>query len=160
MNLHKKFRKVILPVCAFLLLAGVLVNFSDIASRGIVGRSIPWAQQVTVWCVIAVSFLVAGIQVRDGTHISVDFISDKLRGLSKKIVQVISSFVVALVSCLLLASGVTLVKWVYDKGTVLGMGTWAAPVWIPYLICMVIGMAILVVYSIVEFIGALWGLRK
>ena len=97
----------------------------------------------------------AGIQLKDGTHISVDFISSRLKGLSQKVIRVISSLVVAFVSCFLLIGSIRLVTWVYARGTVQAMGTWQAPVWIPYLFCMAIGFAILVIYSIIEFIFAL-----
>jgi len=153
-SIHDRVKKVIQIFCGFLLMGGILVNFSDIIARNIAGRSIPWAQQITVWCVIMVSFLVMGLLIKDGTHISVEFIYAKLTGISKKIMTFIHSLVIAFVSCFLLIGGISLVISIYDRGTQRGMGTWQAPLWIVYLACMVIGLAIAAVYGIYMLIRA------
>ena len=155
MDWHEKIRRVIVPTCGILLLIGVLICFSDIVARNTAGSSIPWAQQITVWSVITVTFLVAGVQLKDGTHIFVDFVIRKIEGMPRRIIDFFNNLIVAVFSFFLLYSTIHLILTTYKTGIVEPLGTWVAPRWIVYLVCMLVGLVMLSIYSIVILIRTL-----
>ena len=149
---HDKFKQIILLTNGCLVLLGILVNFADIVSRNLFDMSLPWAHKVTVWLVILACYLAIGPQLKDGTHICVEFIVEKLKGASRKFVDLISNICIFSFSIIALVSGILLVMQSFKGEFTTTMGTWHFPLWVTYSVCFLIGVLIMTIYSIHLFI--------
>ena len=97
--------------------ASVLVvtlgTFIDVVARFIFNHAYFWMNQLLVWAMIWGVFLMAGLLLKEGGHVSVDIVTNKLRGVSRRALLTIN-WLATLLFC--------------------GLVTWSAVVYIDYLI--------------------------
>jgi len=151
---HGRFKKMVMVANGFLLLLAILVNFSDIISRNLLGTSLPWAHKTTVWLVILTCYLALGPQLKDGTHIRVEFIYEKFKGTSKYVVDLISHLCILTFAMMATVSGILMVMHAFKGGFTETMGSWYFPLWVTYFVCFLIGAFIMTAYSVYLFVSS------
>ena len=90
-------------VCAALLATSCTLVFANVVLRYGFGMSLAWAEEVSRYMMIWLSFLGAGLALREGAHIAVETLPDSL---SPALARVVRGLVV-----LLMAAFLALILW-------------------------------------------------
>ncbi|MBW1799140.1 MAG: TRAP transporter small permease [Deltaproteobacteria bacterium] len=159
-TLHGKFKQIVLLTNGVLLFLGILVNFADIICRNLLDTSLPWAHKVTVWLVILACYLAIGPQLKDVTHIRVEFVYEKFKGVPKNVIDLISNICILAFSIIAIISGIFLVMHAYSGEFTETMGSWHFPIWVTYFVCFCIGVFIMVIYSFHLFLFSIKAMCK
>lgn len=86
----------------------VLAYFVSVINRNFIKASMPWTDEVAMYSMIYMGLLGTEIGLRDGTQVSVTAVTDKLSGMTKKVVAVIEQIVLEIFSLVMFKSGIAL----------------------------------------------------
>jgi TRAP-type C4-dicarboxylate transport system permease small subunit len=130
----------------FLVIMSTLLAFTDGITRTFFKKGFSFFPTLEVWCIAWSSFLMAGMLIKTGEHIAVDFLLPKLRGGSQRFLTVLNS--IATVAFCLLATwaGVAYVGFLREKHVTRDLIE-QIPYWI---VCIIIpiGMGMATLYAI------------
>lgn len=98
--------RVVISFIAILLVAVIGLVFADVMDRILFAKNILFAQQVEIWLMCLVVFISAGTLLRQGRHITVDFIANKVTGLPKRILILLHCLAAAFFGFLVMLSGI------------------------------------------------------
>lgn len=78
----------------------ILVSFAQVVNRNIFHAGISWFEEMARYCMVYMALLATEAGLRDNTQISITAITDKLHGVVRKWVQVLSKLVVVIFSAI------------------------------------------------------------
>ena len=141
-------------------LSAVLVVFTlgitgySVFQRYVLGTPLTWTDELSGFLVVAIVMLGAADTLRRGEHISVDLLSSKAVGGTKKILTVWGFVATAFVSAVLLISAWAAVEFSWNIG-VYSDGYLEAPLWIPQSF-MLVGGGLLLLLCIMRILDLLF----
>ncbi len=135
-----------------LLVVCLLASVADVGNRFLVGKSLPWSHQISIWAVIASCFIITGLITWEHSQINASFFFQRLKGLAKKITNQ-TNLASELIFCgLALYGGIRNVSLLMQRGTSVTLGMWTVPWWPIMLSCVTIGLFIAILYIIATFV--------
>ena len=125
-----------------------LLIMASVVARYVFNRPFLYVDELASYLLATIVFLGLAYTLREGGHIRVEMIIDRLRRKTRTALTGITAILgVVWAYCLLM--GVTGLWLRYFKGDVLGYGTLQAPLWVPAL-SLVIGGALLLLQVLAE----------
>lgn len=94
----------------------VASSFAQVVNRNIFKFPISWFDEASTYCMIYMALIGTEIGLRDGTQIAVTAVVDKLHGVSKKIINIISKAIVLIFSSTVLFTAVKMVNTQIQTG--------------------------------------------
>jgi TRAP-type C4-dicarboxylate transport system permease small subunit len=157
-RLNNFLEKVLMAV-ACIILAGTTLSLSAEAfSRTLFSRTWGLMEELPALFMPYVVFLLLGVALRRGLHVSVDLLPTFLRGRAKDLLMIAIYAAIAMGSCLLLYGALLGVRGFYQMGFKTTTEI-AFPIWIFYL-SLVIGFSILILFSAEMFLKSILSLKK
>ena len=119
----------------------VLLVFMNVVSRYIFNHSIIWAEEVSQYLMIWVAFLAAGLALREGRHVAIEMLQDRLPATARRITRHFVALLLIVFMGILIILGFQFVHFAWDQETpVLNI-----PLGIPYM-AVPIGALLLVIH--------------
>jgi TRAP-type C4-dicarboxylate transport system permease small subunit len=88
-------------VCGVLLAVSCTLVFANVVMRYGFGQSFAWAEEISRYLVVWLSFLASGLALREGAHIAVETLPDALPGPAARFVRLLVVLLVGLFLVLL-----------------------------------------------------------
>lgn len=104
-------------VLALLLAVILIVVFVNVVLRYSFGTSLAWAEEVARFLMVAGTFLGAGLALREGRLVSIDFLPDLLPENLRKFLRAALAVVMIVFMALLVWYGAKFVAFAWDKET-------------------------------------------
>ncbi len=120
--------------------------FTNVVTRYCFGFSIATAEEISTFLMIWVTYLGAGLALREGRHASIDFFQDLLGDKARKWIRLLLGIVLILFFALLCWYGVRFAHFGWGLETIATQ----IPKGIPYL-CIPIGAALFIVHLVFIF---------
>jgi len=140
--------KILLGVAGIMLVVSALLMTSEVVRRYLTGSSILWAEEVITIFMVYMSFLVAGVVLKQGAHVRMEVVFNHLPVSLKKGLVVIISVVGIAISAFLFWSGVLFIKFIITSGvhpyTATHLDPWVIALGFP------LGMAFLTFYFVFQ----------
>lgn len=108
----------------------VLASFAQVLNRNLFHLGISWFEELARYCMVYMALIAAEAGLRDGTQISITALTDKLRGQTKKAVQILAKLVVVLFSATVFVTSFKLL-WMQNVSHQMSPGL-LIPMLIPY----------------------------
>ncbi|WP_066315958.1 TRAP transporter small permease [Bacillus sp. FJAT-29814] len=102
--------KVIYVLCASLMGLMAVVITAQVLSRYILGSPLTWSEELGRFTFVWISFLGMAVGINKGSHIALDLLVTKLKGVSKKVLLAINNALVSIFGILFTYSGFLLVE--------------------------------------------------
>jgi len=119
----------------------VLLVFMNVVSRYIFNHSIIWAEEVSQYLMVWVAFLGAGLALRQGRHVAVEMLQDRLPPTARRMTRHLVALLLIVFMGILTVLGFQFAHFAWDQETpVLNI-----PLGIPYL-AVPIGALLLVIH--------------
>ncbi len=117
-------------VVALFVLVIIAVMIYEMVSRGLFGRSVGWASDLSSWLLVAFIFLGGPWAMARGNFVRVDALFEKFPPLVKALVDtVLSTALFALLIWVLVSFGGSFAFKSFAMGERSATGGWAGPVW-------------------------------
>jgi len=84
------------------------IIFAQVISRYVVGKPFTWSEELGRYIFVWMSFLGMAVAVKEGSHVALDVILQKLSGYKKKILITINNVMVLLFGVIVTYSGIRL----------------------------------------------------
>jgi len=123
-----------------------LLVFTNVVTRYCFGFSIATAEEISTFLMIWITYLGAGLALREGRHASIDLFQDLLGDRAKKLIRILLGIVLIIFFALLCWYGSRFVNFSWATETIATQ----IPKGIPYL-CIPIGAALFIVHLIFVF---------
>ncbi len=123
-----------------------ILVFTNVVTRYCFGFSIATAEEISTFLMIWVTYLGAGLALREGRHASIDIFQDLLGDRAKKIIRILLGLVLIIFFALLCWYGIRFVHFSWGIETIATQ----IPKGIPYL-CIPIGAALFIVHLMFVF---------
>lgn len=127
----------------------VIAYFISVVNRNIIKGSMPWTEELAVYCMVYMALLGMEVGLRDGTQVSVTAFTAKLRGVAAKAVWVIGQAIMLIFIFMMFKYGLALVTKQLSTGQT--SPVMKIPMWSLYL-SLVISFGITLVVQIVLLI--------
>lgn len=127
-------------VAAGLVLAMLAITSYGVAMRYVLDAPVTWSDELAGYLVVATVMLGTADTLLRGEHISVDLLTDRLRGAARRAVAVWGMACVLALAAALGYSAVLMIGFSYDFG-MYSEGYLEAPLWIPQ--CFMLAGAVL-----------------
>lgn len=88
----------------------VLITFVGVIMRYFVNDPFVWLEEVQLMCFVWIVFFGSGAAFRTGSHVSIEFIVDRLPDVTRKIVEIIIYLVVIAVLAFYMKQGIKLIN--------------------------------------------------
>lgn len=150
-SLDKAITYVSIAFCVVMVIAGSV----DVVTRVAGGAALAWAQKLAVWSAVTFSFLMTGNQVLENSHISIDIVYRRLKGLPKKVTSIINYLMLLVFSFILLISSIVYALALQSRGVTRVLGTFSVPFAPVILIVISAGSFVLFIYSIVALVNVI-----
>lgn len=108
----------------------VLASFAQVLNRNIFHMGISWFEELARYCMVYMALIAAEAGLRDGTQISITALTDKLKGGTKKAVQIFAKLVVVVFSATVFVTSFKLL-WMQNVSHQMSPGL-RIPMLIPY----------------------------
>lgn len=139
---------VIMVVCYFI--SVVNRNFI-VVNRNFIKGSMPWTEELALYCMVYMALIGTELGLRDGTQVSVTALTEKLKGtMVGKIVNFIAKVALIVFSCTMLRYSVALVAKQMSAGQTTPV--MKVPMYVIY-ISLVISFALIVINQILMLVG-------
>jgi TRAP-type C4-dicarboxylate transport system permease small subunit len=103
--------------------------FMNVVSRYIFNHSIIWAEEVSQYLMVWVAFLSAGLALRQGRHVAIEFLQDHLPSTARRMTRHLIALLLIVFTGILVVLGFQFARFAWDQETpVLNI-----PLGIPYL---------------------------
>jgi TRAP-type C4-dicarboxylate transport system permease small subunit len=142
-------------LAAIALIASMFLIAYSVVMRYFLNTPVTWVDELVGYLLVATVMLAAADALREGEHIAVDIVTERLGARGKRITALAGLFAVALAAALLTVEGADMVEFSRMVG-LLSNSTMAVPMWIPQL-AVPIGAALLGAAAVVAFFLALRG---
>ena len=126
----------------------VVCYFISVVNRNFIKGSMPWTEELALYCMVYMALIGTELGLRDGTQVSVTALTEKLKGtMVGKIVNFIAKVALIVFSCTMLRFSVALVAKQMSAGQ-------TTPVMkVPIYISLVISFALIVINQILMLVG-------
>ena len=141
---------------ALVLLTLAVTGFS-VFRRYVLGQPVTWTDELSGFLVVAIVMLGAADVLRRDEHVSVDILSSRASGTTRRMLAIWSNLSVALVAGVLFVSSLNAVQFSRMIG-IYSDGYLEAPLWIPQSVMMV-GAALLFLMALARLIGLVLSFR-
>lgn len=111
-------------VATLALIALVVIVFANVVGRYGFSASITWANEAAIWLFVSIIFLAVPLAHRARTHLSIQFLVDRLPPTGRLCAGVLSDTLVVYGTVLLLTGATTLIQMVGGVNYVLGLPSW------------------------------------
>jgi TRAP-type C4-dicarboxylate transport system permease small subunit len=145
-------------VSAGLVLVTLAVTGFSVFRRYVLGQPLTWSDELSGFLVVAIVMLGAAEVLRKGEHVSVDVLSEKAVGGSRRLLALWSNLSVAVVAGVIFASGVGAVRFSLDFG-IYSDGYLEAPLWIPQSF-MLVGAGLLCLLAVARCLDLIFMRRR
>ena len=136
-------------IVAFVLM--VLCYFTSVVNRNFIKGSMPWTEELALYCMVYMALIGTELGLRDGTQVSVTALTEKLKGtMVGKIVNFIAKVALIVFSCTMLRFSVALVAKQMSAGQTTPV--MKVPMYVIY-ISLVISFALVVINQILMLVG-------
>ena len=142
-------------LAAIALIASMFLSADSVVMRYFLNRPVTWVDELVGYLLVASVMLAAADALRQGEHIAVDIVTERLGARGKRITALGGLVAVTLAAALLTVEGADMVGFSRMVG-LLSNGTMAVPMWIPQ-IAVPIGAALMGAAAVVAFFLALRG---
>lgn len=142
-----------IALAAIALLASMAMIVYSVVMRYLLNQPIPWVDEMVGYLLVACVMLAAADALRQGEHIAVDIVTERLSARGKRWTAVLGLLAVALSALLLLVEGWDMVAFSRMVG-LLSNGYLAVPMWIPQALVPV--GALLLLLAAIAALGAAW----
>ncbi len=140
-------------IIGLMMIVMFILVFTNVVTRYCFGFSIATAEEISTFLMIWVTYLGAGLALREGRHASIDIFQDLLGDQARKFLRLLLGIVLILFFALLCWYGVRFAHFGWGVETIATQ----IPKGIPYL-CIPIGAALFIVHLV--FIFHKWLNRK
>jgi len=136
----------------------VCLVFLNVVSRYAFGISIGAAEEWTIWAMLWGVYLFIGIQLKKRAHISVDILTNKLKGKKKSVYLIVSSTIS-------LVMGISFFLFTWQAVSIAkllnlhSITTVPVPIWIVKL-CLPIGFLLFIFFAFEQFLDGVLLLKK
>lgn len=138
--------------CAAFMMICFLASAVDVINRIILGYSLPWSHDLSVWCIAVIGFTFTGMITMEHTHISVSFLYQLVKGLPHKILTIIFTGLEVIFAVMVFYAGYDIVTSLYQRGITTLLGEFSIPRWMIYFLSVFLGMLAASVYGIITLI--------
>lgn len=157
-RLNNFLEKVLLAV-ACTILAGTTLSLSAAAfGRTLFSRTWGLMEELPALFMPYVVFLLLGVALRRGLHVSMDLLPTFLKGRARDLLMIAIYVTIAIGSCIFLYGSLLGVRGFYQMGFKTTTEI-AFPIWIFYL-SLVIGFTIMILFSAEMFLESMLSLKK
>ena len=115
-------------VIAMMVVMATLV-FINVVCRYILNFSIIWAEEVSQYLMVWVAFLSAGLALRQGRHVAIEFLQDHLPSTARRMMRHLVALMLILFMGILIVLGFQFARFAWDQETPVTN----IPLGIPYL---------------------------
>lgn len=109
-RIDKVIVKAVIYFCAILMLAMAVIVTAQVVSRYVVGRPFTWSEELARYIFVWMTFLGMAVGVKQGSHVALDILVKKLKGVSQKTLMIINNALLLVFSISLSVSGIKLVQ--------------------------------------------------
>lgn len=142
----RRFVEINRVLVGFLMIAMFLLVFANVVTRYGFGFSLSWGEEVARFLMIWVTFLGAGLALREGRHVAIELLQDRLGASARRALRVALGCLILLFLALLILYGSRFVAFGWNKVTIATQ----IPRGIPYL-AIPIGAAMLALHLVLIF---------
>jgi C4-dicarboxylate transporter DctQ subunit len=135
---------------AIAIIASMFLIAYSVVMRYFLNQPVSWVDEFVGYLLVASVMLAAADALRQGEHIAVDILTERLSLSGRRITALAGFVAVALAAALLTVEGVDMVEFSHMVG-LLSNGTLAVPMWIPQVV-VPIGAGLMGVAAIVGFV--------
>ena len=129
----------------------VVCYFVSVVNRNFIKGSMPWTEELALYCMVYMALIGTELGLRDGTQVSVTALTEKLKGtMVGKIVNFIAKVALIVFSCTMLRYSVALVAKQMSAGQTTPV--MKVPMYVIY-ISLVISFALVVINQILMLVG-------
>ena len=129
----------------------VVCYFVSVVNRNFIKGSMPWTEELALYCMVYMALIGTELGLRDGTQVSVTALTEKLKGtMVGKIVNFIAKVALIVFSCTMLRFSVALVATQLSAGQ--PTPVMKVPMYVIY-ISLVISFALIVINQILMLVG-------
>ena len=137
------------------LIASMFLIAYSVVMRYFLNQPVSWVDEFVGYLLVASVMLAAADALRQGEHIAVDIVTERLGSRGRRVVTLAGLLAVALAASLLAVEGWDMVEFSRTVG-LLSNGKLAVPMWIPQA-AVPVGAALLGAAAIIAFLLALSG---
>lgn len=109
-RVDKVIVKAVVYFCAILMFAMAVIVTAQVISRYVAGRPFTWSEELARYIFVWMTFLGMAIGVKQGSHVALDILVKKLKGVSQKTLMLINNVLLLVFSISLSVSGINLVQ--------------------------------------------------
>ena len=129
-----------------------LASAIDVINRIFVGDSIPWSHEVSKYTVVTMGFVFVGHITRAHSHILVDLVIKRVRGMTWRILSAINMIAIFIFCVLATNAGLEYVGKLMARDVNTLVGEWSVVSWPIHLFSTVLGFGIATIYAIITFV--------
>jgi C4-dicarboxylate transporter DctQ subunit len=134
----------------------VICYFISVINRNIIKGSMPWTEEMALYCMVYMSLLGMEVGLRDGTQVSVTAVTEKIKGTKiGKALYVVATIILIFFLFMMFRYGLALVSKQLTTGQT--SPVMKIPMWILYL-ALPVSFGIAVFVQVVLLIGRLRGI--
>jgi len=126
----------------------VVCYFISVVNRNFIKGSMPWTEELALYCMVYMALIGTELGLRDGTQVSVTALTEKLKGT--KVINFIAKVALIVFSCTMLRYSVALVAKQMSAGQTTPV--MKVPMYVIY-ISLVISFALIVINQILMLVG-------
>ena len=142
-----------LVVCALTFAAMVISYFIAVVNRNIIKGSMPWTEELALYCMVYMALLGMELGLRDGTQVSVTALMSKLEGTTAgRVLNLVGRAILLLFLYMMLKNGISLVG--RQLQTMQTSPVMKIPMYVLYL-SLVISFGLALLTQVLLFIGTL-----
>jgi len=142
-----------IALAAVALLASMVMIVYSVVMRYVLNQPVTWVDELVGYLLVACVMLAAADALRQGEHIAVDIVTERLSARGRRWTAVLGLLAVAASALLLAIEGFDMVVFSRMVG-LLSNGYLAVPMWIPQMLVPV--GALLLLLSAIVAVGAAW----
>ena len=109
-KIDKFFVKALYYVCAALMFSMAALITAQVLSRYIAGSPLTWSEELGRYIFVWMSFLGMAVAIKQGSHVALDILVKKLKGVSKKLLMLVNNAFVFFFGACFTVSGFKLVE--------------------------------------------------
>ena len=129
----------------------VVCYFISVVNRNFIKGSMPWTEELALYCMVYMALIGTELGLRDGTQVSVTALTEKLKGtMVGKVINFIAKVALIVFSCTMLRYSVALVAKQMSAGQTTPV--MKVPMYVIY-ISLVISFALIVINQILMLVG-------
>ena len=104
-KISEKINRYVEYITAVLLFIMVVIISLQVFCRHVLDNSLSWSEEVSRYLFIWITLLAISVGVKRGFLVSIDFLVDKLKGASKKTIEIICSLLILAFSLVMMVYG-------------------------------------------------------